>query len=80
MQPFPNFELVHCFMSSSNCCFLTCIQEAGQAVWYSHLFKDFPHFIMIHTVKGFGIVYKAEVEGVSLEFLAVSMIQWMLAI
>ena len=38
---FPNFESVHCFMSGSNCCFLTCIQisqEAGQVVWYSHLF------------------------------------------
>ena len=46
-------------MSSSNCCFLTCIQisqEAGQEVWYSHLFQDFPQFIVIHTVKGFGIV------------------------
>ena len=45
-------------MPSSNCCFLTCIQisqEAGQAVWYSHLFQNFPQFIVIHTVKGFGI-------------------------
>src|SRR5574340_832051 len=44
-------------MSSSNCCFLTCIQisqEAGQVVWYSHLFQSFPQFIVIHTVKGFG--------------------------
>ena len=52
-------------MSSSNCCFLTCIQisqEAGQVVWYSHLFKNFPQFIVIHTVKGFGIVNKAEVD------------------
>jgi len=51
-------------MSSSNCCFLTCIQssqEAGQVVWYSHLLKNFPQFIVIHTVKGFGIVNKAEV-------------------
>ena len=36
-------------------------QEAGQAVWYSHLFKNFPQFVVIHTVKGFGIVNKAEV-------------------
>ena len=46
-------------MSSSNCCFLTCIQisqEAYQGVWYSHLFQNFPQFIVIHTVKGFGIV------------------------
>ena len=52
-------------MSSSNCCFLTCIQisqEAGQMVWYSHLFQNFPQFIVIHTVKGFAIVNKAEVD------------------
>ena len=54
-------------MSSSNwhSCFLTCIQisqEARKAVWYSHLFKNFPQFIVIHTVKGFGIVNKAEVD------------------
>ena len=52
-------------MSSSNCCFLTCIQvsqEAGQVVWYAHLFQNFPQFIVIHTVKGFGIVNKAEID------------------
>ena len=52
-------------MSNSNCCFLTCIQisqEAGEVVWYSHLFQNFPLFIVIHTVKGFGIVNKAEVD------------------
>ena len=52
-------------MSSSTCCFLTCIQisqEAGQVVWYSHLFQNFPQFIVIHTVKGFGIVNKAEID------------------
>ena len=41
------------------CCFLTCIQisqEADQVVWYSHLFQNFPQFLVIHTVKGFGIV------------------------
>ena len=51
-------------MSSSNCCFLTCIhisQEAGKVVWCSHLFQNFPQFIVIHTVKGFGIVNKAEI-------------------
>ena len=31
-------------------------------VWYSHLLKNFPQFIMIHRVKGFGIVYKAEID------------------
>ena len=52
-------------MSSSNCCSLACIQisqEAGQVVWYSHLLKNFPQFIVIHIVKGFGIVNKAELE------------------
>ena len=52
-------------MSNYNCCFLTCIQisqEAGKVVWYSNLFKKFPQFIVIHTVKGFGIVNKAEVD------------------
>ena len=57
-------------MSGSNCCFLTCIQvsqEAGQVVWYSHLFKNLPQFVVIHTVEGFGVVNKAE-DDVSLEF------------
>ena len=52
-------------MSGSNCCFLTCIhtsQEAGQVVWYSHLLKNFPQFVVIYTVKGFGIVNKAEID------------------
>ena len=31
-------------------------------VWYSHLFQNFPHFVVIHTVKGFGLVNKAEVD------------------
>ena len=52
-------------MSSSNYCFLTCIQvsqEAGQVVWYSYLLKNFPPFIVIHTVKGFGIANKAKID------------------
>ena len=60
-----NFEPVYCSMFSSNYCFLTYIQisqEAGQVVWYSHLFKNFPQFVVIHTVKGFGVVKKAEVD------------------
>ena len=63
--PFSYLEPVCCSMSSSNCCFPTCIQisqEAGQVVWYSHFFQNFPQFIMIHTVKGFGIVNKAEID------------------
>ena len=65
MYSFSYLEPVCCSMSSSNCCFLTCIQvsqEAGQVVWYSHLFQNFPQFIVIHTVKGFGIVNKAEID------------------
>ena len=69
-------------MSSSNCCFLLCIQisqEESKVVWYSHLFKNFPEFVVIHIVKDFVIVNKADVDvfWYSLAFL---MIQWMLAI
>ena len=59
------FPVCCCSMSTSYCCFLICIQvsqEAGQVVWYSHLFQNFPEFIVIHTVKGFGIVNKAEID------------------
>ena len=69
-------------MSGSNCCFLICIQvsqETGKVLWYSYLFKNFPQFVVILTVKGFGVVKEAEVD-VYLEFLAFSMIQWMLEI
>ena len=53
-------------MSSSNCCFLTCIQmsqEAGKVVWYTHLFKNFAQFAVIHKIKGFGIVNKQEIDA-----------------
>ena len=53
-------------MSSSNCCSLTCVQisqKAGQVIRYSHLLNNFPQFIVIYTVKGFGIVNKAEVNA-----------------
>ena len=56
---FPNLELVCCSMSSSNCRFLTCIrifQDADQVVWYTHLLKNFPQFVVIH------IVNKAEID------------------
>ena len=62
---FSYLEPVCCSMSSSNCSFLTCIQvsqEVGQVVWYSHLFQNTPHFLVIHTVKGFGIVNKADID------------------
>ena len=54
-----------CSMSSSKYWFLTCIQisqEAGQVVWYSDLFQNFPQFVVVHTIKGFGIVNKSEVD------------------
>ena len=59
------FEPVCCSMSSSNCCFLSCIQvsqEADNAVWYSHIFKNIPQFVVMHTVRGFSIVNEAEVD------------------
>ena len=73
MYSFPNLEPVCYFMSSSNCCFLTCIQisqEAGQVVFPPGIpisFRIF-QFVVIHIVKGFGIVNKAEVDV----FLALS--------
>ena len=65
MYSFSSLEPVYCSMSGSNCCFLTCIlisQEAGKMVWYSHLLNNFPQFVVIHTVKGFGVVSKEEVD------------------
>ena len=70
MYSFPNLVPVHCSRSGSNSCFLTCIQisqEAGQVVWYSHLLKNFSRFVVIYTVKGFGVVSKAKVD-IFLEF------------
>ena len=75
------FETNLLFMSSSNS-FLTCIQisqEAGQVVWYCHLLKNFPQFVVIHKVEGLSVVNEAEVD-VFLEFFAFSMIQQLLAI
>ena len=65
MYSFSNCEPGHCFMSSSNCCFLTCIeifQEAGKVVWYSHLLKNFLQFVVIHTVKGFSVVNETDID------------------
>ena len=65
MYSFPYLEPICCSMSSSNCYFLTCIQisqEVGQVVWCFHLLKNFPQFVMIHTVKEFDIVVKTEVD------------------
>ena len=63
MYSLPYLEPVCCSVSSSNCCVLTCIQisqEAGQVVWYCHLFQNYPQSIVIHAVKGFVVVNKAE--------------------
>ena len=49
-------------MSGSNCCFLTCIQVsqgAGKVICYSHLFKNFPQFVVIHTIKSVSVVNEA---------------------
>ena len=67
IQPLYSFSYLEpvCSMSSSNCCFLICLQasqEAGQVVWYCHLLKNFQQFIVIHTVEGFGIVNKGEID------------------
>ena len=70
MYSFPNLEPVRCSTSSSNYCFLTCLQtsqETSKVACYSRLFKNFPQFFVIHTVKGFSIVNEAEVD-VFLEF------------
>ena len=65
MYSFFYLEPICCSMSSSNCFFLKCLQisqQAGQVVWYSHLLKNFPQFIVVHTVKGFNIVNKTEID------------------
>ena len=48
-------------------------------IWYSHLFKNFPQFVVVHTIKSFGIVNKTEVD-IFLESFVFLMIQQMLAI
>ena len=63
MYSFSYLEPVRCF--SYNCCLFPCIQisqETGQVVCYSRLFKNFPQFTVIHTVKVFGIVNETEVD------------------
>ena len=70
MYSFPNLEPICCSISVSHCCLLTCIQisqKAGKVVWYSHLFKNFPQFVVIHKAKGFSLVSEAELD-VFLEF------------
>ena len=65
MYSFFNLKPVCYSMSSSNCCFLTCIQvsqKAGKMVWYSYLLKNCQQFVVIPTVKGFSVVNEAEVD------------------
>ena len=67
---FPNLKSVTCFRSRFNCCLFICIhvpQETDKVVWYSHLFKNFPQFVVIHTIKSFDIINEAEV-NVFIEF------------
>ena len=65
MYSFLSLEPVCSSLSSSDCSFITFIQvsqEAGKVIWYSCLLKNFPQFVVIHTVKGFSVVNKAEVD------------------
>ena len=66
MSSFPYLEPAHCSMSSSNCCFLTSIQISQEADQVDISFRIF-QFVVIHTVKGFGIVNEAK-KDVFLEF------------
>ena len=75
-------EPIHGSMSGSKCYFLTCIQisqQADKVVWYSQLLKNFPQFVVIHTLKGFTIASEAEAD-VFWNSLGFSMIQRMLTI
>ena len=75
-------KIVGCSTQDFNYCFLTCIQvsqEPGKIVWYSHLFKNLPQFVMSHTIKGFSIADETEID-VFWNSLNFSMIQRMLAI
>ena len=79
---FPNLESVCCFMSGSNCCFLSCIQisqEAGQVVWYSHLLKKFPQLLWCTQSKELWHSLKQKYMFFWNAF-AFLIIQWMLAI
>ena len=70
MYSFPSFKPVHCFKFGSNCCLVTSTQvsqDTVKVVWYSHLSKNFPQFVVIYTVKGFSIVNETEID-VFLEF------------
>ena len=79
---FPSFKSFNCSVSDSNCRFFTYIQtfqETGKVIWYSHFLKNFPQFVLVHTVKEFSMVSEAD-RNVFWDSLSFSMIQWMLAI
>ena len=78
MYSLRNLEPVRCSMSGPKCCFLTCMtvsQETGKVVRYFHHLKNFPHFVVIHTVKGFRVVNEAKV-NVLLKFKERYIEQW----
>ena len=60
MYSFPNLEPVHCSTSGSNYCFSTCLRFLRRQVRSSGI-PIFPRYVVIHTVKGFGVVNKADV-------------------
>ena len=60
---FPTFKSFSFSVYDSNCRILTYIQtfqETGKVIWYSHFLKNFPQFVVVHTVKGFSIVSEAD--------------------
>ena len=79
---FPSFKFSSCSAYDSNCHFLTYIQtfqETGKVIWHSHFLKNFPQFVVVLFVKGFGIISEAD-RNVFWDSLAFSMIQWILSI
>ena len=81
MQYFSNFEPLLCSMSTSNCCFLTCVQVSQEIKWFGipislRIFQ----FVVIHIVKGFSVVNETKVDVFFWNSPAFSMIQQMLTI
>ena len=72
MYSFPNLKPVCCSMSSSNCSSWPAYRFLKRQIRYFHLFQNFPQFIVIHTVKAFGIVNKAEIDV----FLELLLFRW----
>ena len=69
---FHSFKSFSCSVPDSKCRFLNYIQtfqETGKVIWYSHFLKNFPQFVVVHTVKGFSIVSEAD-RKVFWDFLA----------